>query len=121
MDAFLFIRVPLMATPIVVAMAWWFWHARDRDVSRWRAIVLLAGLAAVTASAAIYYGWLCYRFSVTNSAEAFRLKELLANNVGIYLALAALMCAGVGKGGARIPVGVAGVMEVFLWSNIGIL
>jgi hypothetical protein len=121
MDMLLFVNVPLLATPIVVAVAWWFWHARDRDVSRWRAIVLLVGLAAVTASAATYYGWLAYRLSASNSAEAFRLKELLANNVGIYLALAALSCAIVGKGGARIPVGVAGIMEIFLWSNIGIL
>ena len=122
LEAFLLFSFPFFGTPIVVGLAWWAWFKRaSTHSSRWRAVMLFIGLAAVSIDAAMYYGWFAYHTATNGSAFAWSLKDVVADNVGIPLAGIGLACGLFGKGSTRILVALTAVTEVLLWSKFGVL
>jgi hypothetical protein len=122
LEAFVLFAFPLFGTPFVVGLAWWAWSRTSAThLSRLRAAVSLIGLGAVSADAAVYYGWFAYRVVSDGSPSAWEMKAVLADNITISVAMFALFCGTAGKGFVRILVVLLALMEVVLWSNFGIL
>jgi len=87
----------------------------------WRNRALMIALSAVSVDASLFYLWLVWRFIAGESHQVIAVENWLADNVTIYMALAALVPATLGKGTARICAVVAALFDVLLWSNFGIL
>ena len=112
--------VALFGAPILVGAGWWY--ARRQSVTPlWRRLVLWLALSAVTVDTTLFYGWLVWRLVAGESQHVFAVKYWLADHLTLYLALAALIPAALGKGTARICTIVAALFHLLLWSNFGIL
>ena len=115
-----------LGTPLLVGAGWWYGYGhRESGIPAWRTRALLIALSVVTVNALAFYIWWGAAWgAVWLSVGSKRLaaaKAFLADNVTIYVALAALVPAALGKGTARICTVVAALFEVLLWSNFGIL
>ena len=113
----------ILGVPVLVGLAWWNRSAPvQAAVPQWRKAAFVIGLIAVSANAAIYYGWLGYRLLSGGSEFAWTIKGALADYVTIYLAALGLVLALIGQGviRSRVFVALSAVLEVLLWSNIGV-
>jgi hypothetical protein len=115
-----------LGTPFLVGAGWRYGYAhREPGIPAWRSRALLIALSVVTANALAFYIWWGAAWgAVWLSVGSERLaaaKALLADNLTIYVALASVVPAALGKGPARICTMVAALLEVLLWSNVGIL
>jgi hypothetical protein len=89
-----------IGTPVSLGLAWWFWaRVPNRPVPNWRAHVFLAGLALGTVNVVMACSWVTYRLCAGPRPEVWKLKDT-CGNVGIYLALGAMVTAPFGLGRA---------------------
>lgn len=116
------ILVALFSVPILTMFAWVSRSKAGWTASNWRSVMFLVGLVAVSADAIIYYAWLAYRIIGGSSDLVWKIKDVLADNMTIYLALGALAFAILGKATtrARLCVAASAALQVVLWSNVGI-
>jgi len=113
------ILLVLVGTPVLVG-AGWRYVRKEQVTSHWRGRTLLVALSLVTLDALLFYAWLVWRLAAGESEQVFAVKGFLADYVTIYMAVAALVPATLGKGTARLCTVAAALFEILLWSNIGI-
>jgi len=113
---------PVLLTPVALVAAWWRWSRRDRSVSpQWRQTAVFLGLLAASVNGALFYGWFAYGFISPRTTAFWAAKNALADYAGMYLVGASLAGAVAGKSRGRILVAVAALLQLLLWSNVGIL
>jgi hypothetical protein len=78
------------------------------------------GLVAVTANGGMFYSWVAYRGIVGEWSDAWKVNYFLGNDIAVYLVLAGLVGAVVGKG-KRILVALLATMGFLLWVPVPIL
>ncbi len=114
------ILLSLIGTPIAAGFAWRLWLRKDRVEFRGsRRVVILVGLLAASANAAMYYAWLIYRLATGSTPLVWRIRDGFGN-IGDYLVLLAIAGAIAGEGYSRIPVAACAVLGFMNWVRFGV-
>jgi hypothetical protein len=110
-----------IGTPITTIVAWWRWLRRDTSTPHTlRTGLTFMGLLAASTNVLVYYSWLLYRLMTGSNALVWRLKDIFSD-IGVPLALLALVGAICGKGNPRITIAVCALLGLLNWVSIGIL
>jgi hypothetical protein len=121
LELIVWIGLPLGAVLISIGHAWRRWDRRHSSTSAaWRETILFLGLLAASLSTLAYCTWLTYRIAAGDAPLVWRTKHI-SGNFGTSLFLLALLAAVVGKGAYREALGIAGIVGIFLWMEVGIL
>jgi hypothetical protein len=121
LELMVWIGLPLGAALISIGHAWRRWLQRDRSTpEKWREKALLLGLLAASLSTLAYCLWLTYHAAAGDVPLVWRMKHV-SGEFGTSLFLLALLAAVVGKGAYREALGIAGIVGIFLWMEVGVL